>query len=157
MILEVFNDPGLPFLGSQSRLMPPQGINNDRSLMRFAIILQHAYMAYHVQRAERGRPFDFWGGGRRRVWVISENNILKTDLEQILQGNTWHTIALYVREEILSPEVWGKKILTPRKSYYRLILRLRHQSLIVHSRSKVVHVYSLLHDEWITAGRLGTF
>ena len=41
--------------------------------------------------------------------------------------------------------------------YYRLILCLRHQSLIVHSRSKVVHVYSLLHDEWNTAGRLGTF
>ena len=34
---------------------------------------------------------------------------------------------------------------------------MRHQSLIVHSRSKVVHVYSLLHDEWNTAGRLGTF
>ena len=50
--------------------------------------------------------------GRGRIWVISEKSILKTDLEQILQGNNCHTIALYVREKILSPEVWEKKILT---------------------------------------------
>ena len=30
--------------------------------------------------------------------MISEKNILKTDLEQILQGNTCYTIALYVRD-----------------------------------------------------------
>ena len=38
----------------------------------------------------------------------------------------------------------GRPLITGRKSYDRLILCLRHQSLIVHSRSKVVHVYSLL-------------
>ena len=52
----------------------------------------------------RGGPFDFWG----RVWVISEKNILQIDFEvkKILQGNTRHSMALYVREKkILSPEV----------------------------------------------------
>ena len=51
----------------------------------------------------------------------------------------------------------GWPLITCRKSYYRLILCLRHQSLIVHSRSKVIHVYSLLHDEWNTAGRLARY
>ena len=32
----------------------PQGINNYRSLMRFALIMQHANMAYRVQRAYKG-------------------------------------------------------------------------------------------------------
>ena len=47
-----------------------------------------------------------------------------------------------------------------RKSCYPCILRLRHQSLIVHSRSKVVHVH-LLYDDiysvqiWITRGGRG--
>ena len=41
-----------------------------------------------------------------------------------------------------------------RKSCYCLILRLRHLSLIVHSRSKLVHVYSLLYDD-ITACEYG--
>ena len=44
----------------------PQGVNNDRSLMRFAVIMQHANMAYHVQRAYKG-PTIIWllrrGGG----------------------------------------------------------------------------------------------
>ena len=61
---------------------------------------------------------------------------------------------------------FGKKILTQtneitqitwRKSCYCLILRWRHQSLIVHSRSKVIHVYSLLHYECNTAGRLARY
>ena len=38
-------------------------------------------------------------------------------------------------------------IMTCRKSCYRLIFRLRYQSLIVHSRSNLVHVYSLLYDD----------
>ena len=38
-------------------------------------------------------------------------------------------------------------IMTCRKSCYRLILRLRYKSLIVHSRSKLVQVYSLLYDD----------
>ena len=41
-----------------------------------------------------------------------------------------------------------------RKSCYRPILRLRHQSLIVHFWSKLVHVYSLLYDD-ITACEYG--
>ena len=67
----------------------PQGINNDRSLICFAVI-----MAYHVQRAYKG-------GGRGMVEVIWEKNILKSDFEHknVLQGNTYHTIALYVREK----------------------------------------------------------
>ena len=44
-------------LGSQLRLIPPlpQGENYDQSLMRLAIIMQHANMAYNVQRAYK-RP-----------------------------------------------------------------------------------------------------
>ena len=34
-----------------------------------------------------------------------------------------------------------------RKSFYRLILRLRHHFLIVHSRSTLVNVYSLLYED----------
>ena len=73
--------------------------------MRFAVILQHVIMAYHVQRA----------------------NIITSKKAGV------------------------------RKSCYPCILRLRHQSLIVHSRSKLVHVH-LLYDDiysvqiWITRG-----
>ena len=76
--------------------------------MRFAVILQHVIMAYHVQRA----------------------NIITSKKAGV------------------------------RKSCYPCILRLRHQSLIVHSRSKVVHVH-LLYDDiysvqiWITRGEGG--
>ena len=38
-------------------------------------------------------------------------------------------------------------IITCRKSCYRVILRLRHQSLIVHPRSELVPVYSLPCDD----------
>ena len=132
----------------------PQGINNDRSLMCFAVIMQHANMAYHVQRPYKGQTIWPLRGGRV-VEVIWEKNILKFNFE---------------RRKVLNilwlPEVWGKKFLTQtheitqitcRKSCYCLTLRLRHQSLIVHSRSKLVDVYSLLHDECNTSGRLGTF
>ena len=55
-----------------------------------------------------------------------------------------------------SPILWsksnGRPLITCRKSCYCLILRLRRQSLIVRSRSKLVHVYSPLHDECNTAG-----
>ena len=44
--------------------------------------------------------------------MISEKNILKTDLEQILQGNTCYTIALYVREKRSIIRGLGEKILT---------------------------------------------
>ena len=75
----------------------PQGINNDRSLMCFGVIIQHANMAYHVQRASKGPT----------IWLLRgdgigdlRKNILKSDFEhkKVLQGNTCHTIALYVRE-----------------------------------------------------------
>ena len=141
---KVFSDPPFWVLG----------INNDRSLMCFAVIMQHANMAYHVQRPYKGQtiwPLRGW----RVVEVIWEKNILKFNFE---------------RRKVLNilwlPEVWGKKFLTQtheitqitcRKSCYCLTLRLRHQSLIVHSRSKLVDVYSLLHDECNTSGRLGTF
>ena len=80
----------------------PQGINNDRSLICFAVIMQHASMAYHVQRAYKGPGI--WllrGGGGGMEEVIWEKNILKSDFEhkKVLQGNTYHTIALYVREK----------------------------------------------------------
>ena len=52
----------------------------------------------------RGQAFDFWeeargGGGMEEV--IWEKNILKSDFEhkKVLQGNTYHTIALYVGEK----------------------------------------------------------
>lgn len=51
------------------------------------------------------KDFDFSNG----VWLNSEKkNILQIDFEvkKILQGNTRHSMALYVREKkILSPEV----------------------------------------------------
>ena len=79
----------------------PQGINNDRSLICFAVIMQHASMAYHVQRAYKGPGI--WllrGGGWWKRW-FQKKSILKSDFEhkKVLQGNTYHTIALYVREK----------------------------------------------------------
>ena len=52
----------------------------------------------------RGQAFDFWeevGGGGGMEEVIWEKNILKSDFEHktVLQGNTYHTIVLYVREK----------------------------------------------------------
>ena len=93
----------IPSLGFSVTTDPPpprKGINNDRSLMRFAIIMQHANMAYHVQRAYKGPTI--WllreGGGmgdfrQKTSWSL----ILST--RKILQGNTCHTIALYVRKK----------------------------------------------------------
>ena len=76
---------------------PDRSVRSGNNLMRLAIILQHAIMAYHVQIAHE----------------------------------------LHVKSRLHSCRV--------RKSCYRLILRLRHLSLIVHSRSKLVHVYWLLY------------
>ena len=66
----------------------------------------------------RGRPFDFWagrgGGGMddfRKKYPADRSSEKK-----ILQGNNCHTMALYVGEKILSPEVWRKKFLTQTKS-----------------------------------------
>ena len=94
---------------------PPPGINNDRSLMRFAIIMQHANMAYHVQRAYKEPTICLLrgGGGGGVVWVISEKNILKSDFED--KKNLARKYLPYnslLGKNILSPEVRGKKILT---------------------------------------------
>ena len=73
---------------------------SGNNLMRLAIILQLAIMAYHVQ-------------------IVAHE--------------------LHVISRLHSRRV--------RKSFCRPILRLRHLSFIVHSRPKLVHVYSLLcHD-----------
>ena len=135
--------------------------------MRFAVIMQHADMAYHGQRAYKGPTISLFRGGG--LVKKKEKNILKSDFEhkKVLQGNTCHTSPevwgkqKFLRKPMKSPIPWsksnGRPPVTCRKSCYRLTLRLRHQSLIVHSRSKLVHVYSLLDDECNTAGRLGTF
>ena len=100
----------IPPFGFSVTTDPPKGINNDRSLMRVAIILQDANMAYHVQRAYKGRPFDIWRGGGG-VWVISDKISWRLILSEkkILQGNTCHTIALYVREKNSITRGLGKK------------------------------------------------
>ena len=95
----------------------PQGINNDRSLMGFAIIMQHANMAYHVQRAYKEPTI--WllrGGGGWYGWFQKKTSwsawslILST--RKILQGNVaCHTIALYVREKYSITRGSGKKFL----------------------------------------------
>ena len=51
-------------------------------------------------KIERGRPFDFWGGGGGGC-LISENDIRQTDFEgkKLLQENTWlekNLVPLYV-------------------------------------------------------------
>ena len=147
--------------------------------MHFAIIMQYADMAYHVQRAYKGPTIWLLRGGGVVVWVISEKNILKSDIEHkkslarkclpynsfVCQGKIFYHQRFggkkFLRKPIKSPiprsKSNGRPLITCRKSCYRLILRLRHQSLIVHSRSKLVHVYSLLHDEFNTADRLGPF
>ena len=79
---------------------PDRSVRSGNNLMRLAIILQLAIMAYHV------------------LIVLHE---------------------LHVISRLHSRRV--------RKSCYRPILRLRHLSLIVHSRSKLVHVYWLLYHD----------
>ena len=162
--------------GSQLRLIPPpQGINNDQSLMRFAIIMQHANMAYHVQRVYKGPTIWLWGGGGGWYgWFQKKKNILKSDFEHkenlarkylpynsfVCQGKIFYHQRFgekkFLRRPIRSPRPrWksnGRPLITCRKSGYRLILRLRHQSLIVHSRSKLATARRVQHRR-----RLGTF
>ena len=107
---KVFSDPPFWVL-SYDWSPPPQGINNDRSLMHFAIIMQHANMAYHVQRTYKGPTI--WllrGGGWWYGWFQKKTSwslILST--RKILQGNTCHTIALYVREKYSITRGSGEK------------------------------------------------
>ena len=75
------------------------------------------------------------GGGVETAWVISEKNILHTDLEgkKFLQENTWQnnptlkkipfmelcwkkSYTIVRQEKNFSPEVWGKIFLPPTKS-----------------------------------------
>ena len=97
--------------GSKLRLTPPPGINNVRSLMRFAIIMLHDTMAYHVQRAYKGPTI--WllrAGGGGYGWFQKKTSwslILST--RKILQGNICHTIALSVREKYSITRGSGKK------------------------------------------------
>ena len=77
---------------------PDRSVRSGNNLMRLAIILQLAIMAYHVQ-------------------IVPHE--------------------LHVISRLHSRRV--------RKSCCRPILRLRHRSLIVHSRSKLVHVHLLLY------------
>ena len=85
---------------------PDRSVRSGNNLMRLAIILQHAIMAYHVQIAHE-------------LHVISRLDSCRV-----------------------------------RKSCYLPILRLRRLSLIVHSRSNLVHVYLLLYND-ITACKYG--
>ena len=174
---KVFSDPPPPF--GFSVTTDPQGINNDRSLMRFAVIMQHATIAYHVQRAYKGPTI--WllkgeeggdGGGigdfRKKyseVWFWAQKSLARKYLPYnsfvYCQGKTFYHQRFGGKNSYANP--WNhpypndRPLITCRKSCYRLILRLRDQSLIVHYRSKLIHVYSLLHDEHNTVGRLGTF
>ena len=150
----------------------PQGINNEPSLICFAVIMQHASMAYHVQRAYKGPGI--WllrgggGGGDGRgdlrkkypeVWFWAQKSLTRKYLPYnsfVCRGRTFYDYQRFSGKTILTQTHEVTQI-TCRKSCYCLILRLRHQSLIVHSRSKLVHVYLLLHDECNAAGRLGTF
>ena len=147
-----------PLLGSQLRT-DPQGINNYRSLMRFALIMQHANMAYRVQRAYKGSITWLLSRGWYRwfqkkiswslIWV--QKSLVRKYLPYnsfVCQGKTFYHQRFggkkILRKPIKSPIRWsksnGRPLITCRKPCYRLILRLRHQSLIVHSRSKLVHV-----------------
>ena len=154
----------------------PQGINNDRSLICFAVPCNTLIWPIMCKELIRGRPFDFWVGGasigdlRKKypeVWFWAQKSLARKYLpcnRFVRQGKTFYYQRFEEKKSLRkkSPIPWsksnGRLLITCRKSCYCLILRLRHQSLIVHySWSKLVHVYSLLHDECNTAGRLGTF
>ena len=78
--------------------------------------------------SQGAKNFTFAGEVRGCVWVISEKNILHTDLREkiFLQGNTWRKNILHWKKflsrpiilqcymfgkKIPSPEIWGKKSL----------------------------------------------
>lgn len=62
----------------------------------------------------RGRPFDFWAGRGGGVMDDFRKNIPQT--VRAKKKSCCHTMALYVGEKIISPEVWRKKFLTQTKS-----------------------------------------
>ena len=78
----------------------PQGINNDRSLMCFGVIIQHANMAYHVQRASKGPTIWLLRGGgigdlRKKypeVWFWAQKSLARKYLlynSFVCQGNSY--------------------------------------------------------------------
>ena len=127
---KVFSDPPPTPFGF-SVTTDPQGINNDRSLMRFAVIMQHANIAYHVQRAYKEPTI--WllkgEGGGGWLWYrwFHKKNILKSDFEhkKVLQGNTCHTIALYVREKHSITRGFGGKILTQTHEITHTLVKVK--------------------------------
>ena len=101
-----------------------QGINNDRSLMCFAAIMQYDNMAYHVQRGYilRGRPFDFWGRGgsiddfRKKypeVWFWTQKSLARKYLPYnsfVCQGKAFYYQRFggkeFLRKPMKSPIPW---------------------------------------------------
>ena len=96
----------------------------------FAVIMQHANMAYHVQRAYKGSTIWLlsWGGGGGVVEVIWEKNIVKSDFEhkKVLQGNTCHTIALYCQGKAFYYQRFGEKnILTQTHEITHTLVKVK--------------------------------
>ena len=115
----------------------------------------------------RGQAFDFWeeagGDGRGdlrkkypEVWFWAQKSLTRKYLPYnsfVCQGKTFYDYQRFSGKTILTQTHEVTQI-TCRKSCYCLILRWRHQSSIVHSRSKLIHVYLLLYDD-ITACEYG--
>ena len=103
----------------------PQGINTDRSLMRFAVIMQHANMAYHVQRAYKGPTIwllkggggdgiDFWAQKRLAKKYLPYNSFVckgKRFYHQRFGGKT------FLRKPMKSPIPWSKSNGRPLITY----------------------------------------
>ena len=115
----------------------PQGINNDRSLMCFGVIIQHANMAYHVQRASKGPTI--WllreggiGDLRKKypeVWFWAQKSLAGKYLPYnsfVCQGKTFYYQKFggkkFLRKLMKSPIPWsksnGRPLITCGKSYY---------------------------------------
>ena len=93
--------------------------------MCLAVIMEHANMACHVQRAYKGPTI--WlltgGGGIGDL----RKNTLKSDFKhkKVLQGNTCHTMALYVREKHSITRGLGKKILTQTHEITHILVKVK--------------------------------
>ena len=93
--------------------------------MCLAVIMEHANMACHVQRAYKGPTI--WllrgGGGIGDL----RKNTLKSDFKhkKVLQGNTCHTMALYVREKHSITRGLGEKILTQTHEITHTLVKVK--------------------------------